>query len=135
MLVQGERQGVVIRSSSSSDNNDNNIDTIDDAVGEVNKNTSKKAQKALRKQKAKEMKHLRRLKREGKANETVGNKDCERCSKSSDLLIRCQIDQSKTWYLVCGACWKHVSGGVVDGTQDKPHYKYGGLWKNRTLKK
>ena len=34
--------------------------------------------------------------------------------------------------MVCGRCWPGVSGGVPDGASSThPHYKYGGLWKNR----
>lgn len=34
--------------------------------------------------------------------------------------------------MVCGKCWPSVSGGVPDGvSQTHPHYRYGGLWKNR----
>jgi hypothetical protein len=34
--------------------------------------------------------------------------------------------------MVCGKCWKDVSGGgVVDGDATHPYYQYGGLWKNR----
>ena len=32
--------------------------------------------------------------------------------------------------MVCGSCWKEVSGGVVDGDEQHPDYRYGGLWKN-----
>ena len=28
-------------------------------------------------------------------------------------------------------CWRDASGGVPDGDADHPHYRYGGLWKNR----
>ena len=28
-------------------------------------------------------------------------------------------------------CWKVASGGVPDGDANHPHYRYGGLWKNR----
>jgi hypothetical protein len=28
-----------------------------------------------------------------------------------------------------------VSGGVADGDSQHPHYRYGGLWKNRTVKR
>ena len=31
---------------------------------------------------------------------------------------------------VCGRCWRDVSGGVVDGDEAHPHYRYGGLWRN-----
>ena len=33
--------------------------------------------------------------------------------------------------MVCGKCWRDVSGGVVDGDDAHPFYRYGGLWKNR----
>lgn len=49
-----------------------------------------------------------------------------------DVLVRCRTDESLQWYFVCtGKCWKEVSGGVVDGTADQPHYVYGGMWKNK----
>eukprot|EP00965_Chrysotila_dentata_P058358 1935116-Pleurochrysis_carterae.AAC.1 len=34
--------------------------------------------------------------------------------------------------MVCGKCWNRpsVAGGVVDGSGENPHYRYGGLWKN-----
>lgn len=35
------------------------------------------------------------------------------------------------WKMVCGKCWHVASGGVVDGDAHHPHYRYGGLWKNR----
>ena len=33
--------------------------------------------------------------------------------------------------MLCGKCWRDASGGVPDGDADHPHYRYGGLWKNR----
>ena len=60
------------------------------------------------------------------------NKPCSLCSHPFDVLIRCQVDASGTWEFVCrGKCWKDVSGGVVDGDESHPHYKYGGMWKNK----
>ena len=48
------------------------------------------------------------------------------------MLVRCQIDETKAWKMICvKGCWKSVSGGVTDGTPEFPHYKYGGVWKNR----
>jgi len=85
--------------------------------------------KAARKAAKKRAKVERRAKREGRLNH--GQKDCDVCNKSVDLLIRCTIDESKQWKMVCGRCWKDVSGGVVDGDANHPHYRYGGLWKNR----
>lgn len=61
----------------------------------------------------------------------VGEKSCDVCNASVNLLIRCQIDSSKKWRMVCGSCWKKVSGGVPDGDSNHPHYRYGGLWKNK----
>ena len=49
--------------------------------------------------------------------------------------MRCQIDASGTWHLVCpGKCWTSVSGGTIDaaGHRDEfPYYRYGGMWKNK----
>ncbi|CAF9910948.1 MAG: hypothetical protein ALECFALPRED_006942, partial [Alectoria fallacina] len=28
-------------------------------------------------------------------------------------------------------CWNKVSGGIIDGSPDRPYYKYGGMWKNK----
>lgn len=44
--------------------------------------------------------------------------------------MRCQVDASGTWHMACGKCWMAASGGAVDGSASKPHYRYGGLWKN-----
>lgn len=56
-------------------------------------------------------------------------KPCHLCDGSHPLLIRCKIDAGGAWYMVCGKCWKTVSGGVTDGDAAHPHYVYGGLWK------
>lgn len=91
-----------------------------------------------RKAACKELKRLRRAAREGRSADEVGRKLCDLCSREVDLLIRCQMDETKLWRMVCGKCWKTdmVSGGVVDGTLETPHYRYGGIWKNlkRTMK-
>lgn len=59
-------------------------------------------------------------------------KACDLCQKPRDVLVRCRIDETLQWHFVCtGSCWKDVSGGVIDGTEDKEHYTYGGMWKNR----
>ena len=88
--------------------------------------------RAARQAAKKRVKAERRAKREGHADDSVGQKECSVCAKSVDLLIRCTIDESQQWTMVCGRCWKDVSGGVVDGDANHPHYRYGGLWKNRT---
>ena len=88
-----------------------------------------------RKAAAKAAKALKRAKREGRAPKETGQKCCDMCSRGSDLLVRCQVDETKQWKLVCGRCWKSASGGVVDGDSAHPHYRYGGLWRNRVVKR
>mmetsp|Transcript_35362 Transcript_35362/g.64851 ORF Transcript_35362/g.64851 Transcript_35362/m.64851 type:complete len:300 (+) Transcript_35362:91-990(+) len=87
--------------------------------------------KAQRKAEKKRKKAERRAQREGKGDPTAGQKQCTLCDKSVNLLIRCAYDESGEWGMVCGKCWNDVSGGVVDGDDAHPHYRYGGLWKNR----
>jgi len=87
--------------------------------------------KLKRKAEKKRKKAERRAQREGKGDPTAGQKKCTLCSKSVNLLIRCTYDKSGEWGMVCGKCWNDVSGGVVDGDDAHPHYRYGGLWKNR----
>ena len=93
--------------------------------------------KAKRKDAKKAAKAAARAKRAG--NPPVGDdgsKRCDRCETSGqDLLIRCRVDASGRWNMVCGRCWKHVSGGKTDGDAEHPHYAYGGLWKNRRAAK
>jgi hypothetical protein len=72
------------------------------------------------------VKAARRTKREGSV---LTLKPCDLCSREKDLLIRCRIDETLEWRMVCGRCWKDVSGGVVDGDREHPHYRYGGLWR------
>lgn len=91
-------------------------------------------ERAARKAAVKAEKQRKRAAREGRMEEVDpnhGRKPCDLCDKLCDLLIRCQIDESGRWYMVCGGkCWRDVSGGVVDGDAHHPHYRYGGLWKN-----
>ena len=100
---------------------------VDDGDEEDVRRQEKKAAK-------KAAKAARRAKREGTAPQGTGQKACqhEGCGRSVDLLVRCQTDASNgQWLLVCGKCWRSVSGGVVDGDAKHPGYRYGGLWKNR----
>lgn len=90
--------------------------------------------KDQRKELKKRMKEERRLARQGMADVTKGQKSCTLCDRPVDVLIRCTIDVSKVWNMVCGTCWKKVSGGVVDGDKDHPFYRYGGLWRNRHIR-
>lgn len=70
-------------------------------------------------------------KREKRESNKLSLKPCVICNRDQDLLIRCQVDSSLEWKMVCGKCWREVSGGVVDGDAAHPHYRYGGLWKAR----
>ncbi|KAJ4379085.1 hypothetical protein N0V86_005126 [Didymella sp. IMI 355093] len=62
-------------------------------------------------------------------------KECTLCHTPRGVLVRCQIDESGKWNFVCpGKCWHSVSGGVEDarGFEGQyPHYRYGGMWKDR----
>lgn len=60
-----------------------------------------------------------------------GSKRCDKCRVFADQLIRCRVDASRQWRMICDACWPSVSGGVTDGDDAHPYYQYGGLWKNR----
>jgi len=100
---------------------DFDIETADSAAAErFRRKAAKKAQKAAR-----------RAQREGRGDPDAGRKPCDMCGTRVDLLVRCTYDASEEWRMVCGKCWKVASGGVVDGDASHPHYRYGGLWKNR----
>jgi hypothetical protein len=89
---------------------------------------AKEQRKALKKAKKAE----RRAQREGRGDPSVGQKQCDMCGKPVNLLIRCMYEEGQVdWSMVCGKCWNVASGGVVDGDANHPHYRYGGLWKNR----
>jgi hypothetical protein len=60
-----------------------------------------------------------------------GSKRCDKCRVFVDQMIRCRVDASRQWRMICDACWPSVSGGVTDGDDAHPFYQYGGLWKNR----
>ena len=92
------------------------------------KTIAKRQRKAAKKAKKAE----RRAQREGKGDKSAGQKQCDMCGKSVYLLIRCMYEEGQVdWKMVCGKCWNTASGGVVDGDSSHPHYRYGGLWKNR----
>jgi len=124
-------------------NNDDNNDTGDVDDGNVNTiiqggngdiDDPVACRKAERKAMKKAKKAERRAQREGRGDPTAGQKQCDMCSKSVDMLIRCTYDESLQWKMVCGKCWNTASGGVVDGDAKHPYYRYGGLWKNRRRK-
>lgn len=63
-------------------------------------------------------------------------KSCTICGTPRPVLVRCQIDETQTWHFTCpGACWRSVSGGEEDARgyeKEFPHYRYGGMWKDRS---
>ncbi len=85
-------------------------------------------ERRARKAAVKADKQRKRAAREGRLeylNPDYGRKSCDLCNKLCDLLIRCQIDESGRWVMVCGGkCWRDVSGGVVDGDAAHPNYRY-----------
>ena len=92
--------------------------------------TTRESRKAMKKK----LKEERRLARQGLADNTKGQKPCMMCQRPVDVLIRCTIDVTAKWNMVCGKCWNKVSGGVVDGDDEHPFYRYGGLWRNRHVR-
>ena len=123
LSLSNEPSEIAIKISNSSDLELGNKPIENEISLDDNSKNSKKEAKKL-------AKSIKRMKREGN-DPSVGQKPCDICAKKVDLLIRCQIDVSQAWHMVCGKCWNGVSGGVTDGDANHPHYKYGGLWKNR----
>lgn len=87
--------------------------------------------KAIKNAAKKLAKQQKRLKREGKSDASIGQRPCYICKNSVDFLIRCRVDASQDWKMVCNKCWPCVSGGVTDGDANHPYYRYGGVWKNK----
>jgi hypothetical protein len=111
----------------------NGDDGVDESETEIDLPLDPEARKkAIRKAEKKNKKATRRAQREGRGDPTAGQKECDMCSKSVNLLVRCMYKEGQAdWEMVCGKCWNVASGGVVDGDTEHPHYRYGGLWKNR----
>jgi len=87
----------------------------------------------LRRAHKQSVKAQRRAQRSGLPEAAASKqKPCHECNKSVDLLVRCMTDETQRWRMLCGKCWKQASGGIPDGDADHPHYRYGGLWKNRS---
>lgn len=62
------------------------------------------------------------------ASVAAHRKDCDLCNRPQDVLIRCQIDASGRWHMLCkSGCWQKASDSKIDGTPDTPFYKYGGM--------
>lgn len=121
--------GPVYVASASLVSDDNHAGSAD---GDTSHLVADALRKAERKAAKKARKATRRAEREGRGDPTAGQKPCDLCGKSVDLLVRCQYKGSRgEWRMVCGRCWNGTSGGVVDGDADHPEYRYGGLWKNR----
>ena len=115
-----------------SDNSDNVVSKTNSIDGLMtgNTNTDEMTTRQRRKAAKKAMKAARREKRQGGAVE-ASRKPCDLCGTPVDMLIRCTVDATQQYRMVCGKCWPSVSGGVPDGDDDHPHYNYGGVWKNR----
>jgi hypothetical protein len=111
---------------------DSGADADSDKEGVTNTMDISTNEKAERKATKKAQKAERRAQRQGLGDPTSGQKSCNMCSQSVNLLVRCTYDESLQWKMVCGKCWNKASGGVVDGDgTHHPYYRYGGLWKNR----
>ena len=111
------------------------VDGLSSVVGNESNRDTRLARKVEKKRKKKEKRdRLRGNEVDGAPLSPGGQKQCDTCEKNVDLLVRCTIDESRVWKMVCGKCWKTVSGGVTDGDVDHPYYRYGGLWKNRRRK-
>ena len=67
---------------------------------------AKDAKRDVRKAAKRAAKAAKRAKRAGEDGGAGGSKPCDGCDKASDLLVRCQVDESKRWQMLCGACWK-----------------------------
>jgi hypothetical protein len=102
-------------------------DVPDDNNGDVEPGQA--SERSLRKAAKKGVKEARRALRAGEGPR--GDKACDICSHEVAMLIRCRTDESGQWRMVCGGCWKGVSGGVTDGDAAHPYYTYGGVWKNK----
>ena len=95
---------------------------MDSAVAEKNRGSLKDPQDRNAPRKA----------RKRSKSPSAHRKPCDLCHAPNNVLVRCKIDTTSVWYFVCtNNCWKTVSGGVIDGSPDRPHYKYGGMWKNK----
>ena len=106
---------------------------VDESAVAMSTDEDEEGGRAKHKANVKAQKADRRARLAFEGDPTSGSKACDECSKLVNELIRCQTDASKKWRMVCGKCWTKVSGGVVDGDANHPHYRYGGLWKNRRV--
>lgn len=127
--ISGAMQAMEVTNIEDETSNNDDLSARDDSS--VSESDAITDAKAKRKAEKKRKKVERRAQREGRGDPTAGQKQCTLCSKSVNLLIRCQHDKSGEWVMVCGKCWNNVSGGIVDGDVAHPYYRYGGLWKNR----
>ena len=122
------------------DDDDDDVDARSGGSGNASDAdaSARDAKRDARKAAKKAVKAAKRSKRAGASSDNEdgsdasdGSKACDLCDTRVDLLVRCQVDSTKRWKMACGGCWKTASGGVPDGDADHPHYRYGGLWKNR----
>lgn len=124
-----EKQEKVVASSAAS--------AVADEVSDAEFASEEEAEqdpRELRRSRKSALKADRRARRAQSPQERAAakRKPCSLCAKAVDLLVRCRIDETKNWQMLCGRCWRQASGGVPDGDAEHPHYRYGGLWKNRS---
>lgn len=69
-----------------------------------------------------------------KNNENDDDDDGKKSNEAEDQSTTTAPLKPNAWHFVCpGACWKRVSGGVIDGdlAAGREGYRYGGMWKNK----
>ncbi|PRP88447.1 hypothetical protein PROFUN_03164 [Planoprotostelium fungivorum] len=109
----------ITRTNETNSDNSEEIKTLD----------PRKQEKRDRKKAAREAKKSNRQGSDSSVE--ASRKPCDLCHEKRDVLVRCMIDDSEQWKLICTkGCWQKVSGGQVDGVKEKEHYRYGGMWKN-----
>merc|ERR1711865_319121 len=93
----GSNGGTILVSSDEEEEQD--AEREEDSV--LDPKALKKMLRKQRKDSVKAQKQERRLKREGNTSPEVGRKPCDVCSKEVDMLIRCTIDATQQYHLVC----------------------------------
>ena len=55
----------------------------------------------------------------------VRKKKCDSCNNQASTLFRCKLNNFLRWLFICEKCLVFV--------KTKPHYRYGGTWKEKKL--
>lgn len=95
---------------------------------------AEKISKEDQKNHKKQVKLLNKAKRAGEVD--IGSKQCDICQNMRDVLVRCTIDETCQYKMVCTrGCWQKISGNTIDGSEDKEdYYRYGGMSANVNLR-